>query len=53
METLKDRLGDLNIPVFYGASIGHIANNMTLPIGIKASFNADTGEITLLEQGVV
>ena len=52
MDTLKDRLGDLNIPVFYGAAIGHIENNMTLPIGIKASFNADSGLITLLEKGV-
>jgi len=43
----------LNIPIFYGASIGHIANNMTLPIGVKASFNADNGEIILLEKGVV
>ena len=53
METLKDRLGDLNIPVFYGASIGHIANNMTLPIGVKAQLDANTGEIVLLEKGVV
>jgi len=53
MDTLKDRLGDLNIPVFYGVSIGHISNNMTLPIGVKARFNADTGEIILLEKGVV
>jgi len=53
IDTLKDRLGDLNIPVFYGAAIGHIANNMTLPIGGKASFDADNGLITLLEKGVI
>ena len=53
METLTDRLGDLDIPVFYGAAIGHITNNMTLPIGVKASFEADSGLITLLEKGVV
>lgn len=52
MEMLKDRLGDLGIPVFYGAAIGHIANNMTLPIGISARFDANSGEITLLEKGV-
>jgi len=52
METLKDRLGDLNIPVFYGAAIGHIGDNLTLPIGGKARFNADSGEIILLEKGV-
>ena len=52
MDTLKDRLVDLNIPIFYGTAIGHIADNMTLPIGIKASFNANKGLITLLEKGV-
>ena len=53
MYTLKDRLGDLNIPVFYGAAIGHIGDNLTLPIGGKARFNADSGVITLLEKGVI
>lgn len=53
METLEDRLGDLGIPVFYGAAIGHIADNLTLPIGIKAQLDANNGIITLLEKGVI
>lgn len=53
MDTLKDRLGDLNIPVFYGAAIGHISDNLTLPIGGKARLNADNGEIVLLEKNVI
>lgn len=53
METLKDRLSDLNIPIFYGAAIGHIGDNLTLPIGGKARFDADSGTLTLLEKGVV
>jgi len=53
METLTDRLGDLNIPVFYGVAIGHIGDNLTLPIGGKAKLDADSGVITLLEKGVV
>lgn len=52
MDTLKDRLGDLGIPIFYGAAIGHISNNMTLPVGVKAKLDADKGLITLLEKGV-
>jgi len=52
LETLTDRLGDLNIPVFYGAAIGHIGDNLTLPIGGKARFDADSGVLTLLEKGV-
>lgn len=53
IDTLKDRLYDLNIPVFYGASIGHIDNNCTLPIGVRATLDADTGVITLLDSAVV
>lgn len=53
MDTIKDRLNDLNIPVFYGAAMGHIADNMTLPIGVKAELDADSGALILLEKGVV
>lgn len=52
LDTLKDRLGDLNIPVLYGASFGHISNNITLPIGIKATLDTNNKTITLLEKGV-
>ncbi len=44
-ETLTDRLGDLGVPVAYGFSIGHIAAQCTLPVGIRASF--DTQELTI------
>jgi muramoyltetrapeptide carboxypeptidase len=51
--TLKDRLGDLNIPVVYGTSFGHISNMCTLPIGVKARLDADKKAITLLEKAVL
>lgn len=41
LETLTDRLADLNIPVVYGLSFGHIANQITLPIGREVTLNAD------------
>lgn len=47
METLKDRLGDLNIPVVYGLSFGHIANMCTLPVGAPARLDAQRGLLTL------
>lgn len=47
METLKDRLGDLNIPVVYGLSFGHIANMCTLPVGAPARLDAARGLLTL------
>lgn len=45
LETLDDRLSDLDIPVIYGLSFGHISDQCTFPIGIKATL--DTSEQTL------
>ena len=53
IETFKDRLGNLGIPVYYGFSFGHIENMCSIPIGIKASFDPDKNELTLLESAVV
>ncbi len=53
METLEDRLGDLKIPVIYGMSFGHIDDQMTLPVGIKAALNTENQTITLLENAVI
>lgn len=51
-ETLKDRLGNLGIPVFYGFSFGHIKNNCTLPVGASAYFDYLNQEINILEDVV-
>ena len=48
LETLTDRLGDLKIPVVYGLSFGHIANQVTLPIGKEAILDADKFTIEIL-----
>lgn len=51
-ETLRDRLMDLDMPIIYGLSFGHISNMCTLPIGAKATL--DTRSKTLaLEEAVV
>ena len=52
IEVLKNRLGDLNIPVVYGMSFGHIKNKFTIPEGIKAELDASKQTITLLETAV-
>ena len=52
-ETLRDRLGSIGIPVYYGFSFGHIKNNCTLPIGIKASFDTDKQELILKEKALL
>lgn len=52
MEVLFDRLSNLNIPVIYGLSFGHIKNKFTLPVGIIAELNTINQAITLLESSV-
>lgn len=52
MEVLKDRLGNLGIPVIYGLSFGHIADKFTLPFGGKAVLNAESKKLKMLEAAV-
>jgi len=52
-EVLYDRLFQLDIPIFYGASFGHITNKFVLPIGVEAEMDAVEKTITLLESAVV
>jgi muramoyltetrapeptide carboxypeptidase len=52
MEVLKDRLGNLGIPVIYGLSFGHVVDKFTLPVGVKAELNTETQQLTLLESAV-
>ncbi len=51
-EILRDRLGDLGVPVACGFPFGHIAANWTLPVGVSARLDADAGTLTLLEPAV-
>ncbi len=51
-EVLNDRLGDLNIPIVYGMSFGHIKDKFILPVGIKAELDSSKQTITLLEAAV-
>ncbi|MEJ7847618.1 MAG: LD-carboxypeptidase [Pyrinomonadaceae bacterium] len=52
IEVLKDRLGDLGIPVIYGLSFGHIRDQFTLPVGVKAELDTETAVMTLVETAV-
>ena len=52
-EVLLQHIQPLGIPAFYGAMIGHIENKLTVPIGIKASMDAEKGIISLDENSVV
>ncbi len=52
LETFKDRLSKLGIPVFYGFSFGHIEHMCTLPIGVRARMDTEGQTLTLLESSV-
>ncbi len=51
-EVLNDHVAHLGIPAWYGSMIGHIADKFTVPVGVPAEINADTGTINLLEPAV-
>jgi muramoyltetrapeptide carboxypeptidase len=51
-EVLAHYFAPLGIPVAYGLPIGHIDAQWTLPIGVRARFDADSGGVELLEPAV-
>lgn len=51
-EVLSQYLGGLGIPVAYGFPVGHIDNQWTLPLGVRARLDATNGEVDLLEAAV-
>ena len=53
MDCLKDRLGNLGIPVIYGMSFRHINEQFTLPVGIEAELNTEGASLMLLESAVL
>lgn len=52
MDVLHDRLGGLGIPIATGFPVGHIDDNWTLPMGVRARLDADAGTLALLEPAV-
>jgi muramoyltetrapeptide carboxypeptidase len=51
-QVLRQRCGDLGIPVLRGLMIGHVEQQAVLPIGARARLDADAGTLTLLETAV-
>ncbi|MEE9438471.1 MAG: LD-carboxypeptidase [Saprospiraceae bacterium] len=48
-ETLDNHFKDIGIPVIYQFPIGHIQDQVMLPIGIEAELDGDKKTLTLLE----
>jgi muramoyltetrapeptide carboxypeptidase len=51
-EVLHTYFAPLRIPVAVGFPFGHIDDQWTLPIGVRAELNADSGDLSLLEGAV-
>ena len=52
VEVLRDRLCDLGVPVAFGFPFGHVDDNWTLPMGVRARLDANAGTLELLEAAV-
>ncbi|WP_017316154.1 S66 peptidase family protein [Mastigocladopsis repens] len=48
-EVLRDRLGDLGIPIVSNLPFGHEAPNAALPVGVLATLDAEQGILSLGE----
>lgn len=53
IEVIRQTLGRLDIPQVYGLSFGHIDDQFTLPVGIYARVDTESGVIRFLENAVV
>lgn len=47
-EVLRDRLGNLGIPIVADLPFGHEGENAVLPVGVLAELDGDRGTLTLL-----
>jgi muramoyltetrapeptide carboxypeptidase len=46
-EVLRDRLGNLNIPIVSGLPFGHQGENAALPVGVKVVLDGDLGTLSI------
>lgn len=45
-EMLRDRLGDLGVPILGGLPVGHGAGQLTIPFGVPATIDTAAGTLT-------
>jgi len=48
----EDYFRPLGVPVVVGLSFGHVESNYAWPLGVRATIDAEKGELQLLERGV-
>ena len=51
-EVLDHHFAPLGVPAFQGAAIGHIAHQLSMPVGVEARIDAESGTIRMLAPAV-
>jgi muramoyltetrapeptide carboxypeptidase len=51
-DVLDDHVKPLGVPAYYGAMIGHVERQFTVPLGVQAELDANAGTLTMLESAV-
>lgn len=51
-DVIDARFGSAGVPALYGASFGHVRDQFTLPLGVRARLDAQAQTLTLLEAAV-
>lgn len=51
-EVLSERLLPLDVPLVTGLPFGHVPHNATLPVGLRATLDANAGDLRLEEPAV-
>lgn len=51
--TAENILSELKIPVLAGLTIGHTGDQLTLPMGLTATLDANSGTLEIKESGVI
>jgi muramoyltetrapeptide carboxypeptidase len=52
-EVLRETLGGLKVPCFYGLAVGHMARKATLPLGVKAEMDAGNCLLLITEAAII
>lgn len=51
-QVIDERFGAPGVPAVYGLGFGHVRDQLTLPLGVRARLDADARTLTLLEAAV-
>jgi len=51
-EVYENTLGELKVPILAGLTIGHTEDQLTIPLGVRATLDADAGTLTVEEEAL-